>query len=58
MTYEYTCTICKHSWEEEQRIVDDPVKICPKCQQQSAKRLISLSSFILEGSGWARDNYK
>lgn len=59
MTYEYECEECKHKWEEEQAIKDDPIKICPKCKKESAKRLISGSGgFILVGGGWAKEGYK
>ncbi len=57
MTYEYTCTSCNHEWEAEQSIKDDALKFCPNCSRETAKRLISKSSFVLQGSGWAKDNY-
>jgi putative FmdB family regulatory protein len=42
-TYEHCCTneACKHEWEDEYSIKQDPPKICPKCQQETAQRLIS-----------------
>ena len=52
MTYEYKCNNCFHKWEAEQSIKDDPIKICPQCQTESAERLISTGNFILHGSGW------
>jgi putative FmdB family regulatory protein len=54
MTYEYECTnpTCKHTWEEEQRITAQSIRMCPKCKSQTAKRLISKSAFILNGEGW------
>lgn len=60
MTYEYKCTNenCNHEWTQEQRISEDSLKYCPKCQQETAKRLISNSGgFILKGSGWFKDGY-
>lgn len=39
--YEHLCETCKHEWEEEYSIKDDPPKKCPKCGKESAKRLIS-----------------
>lgn len=51
--YEYTCEACNHNWEELQKITDEKIKICPKCGEEKAKRLISSgTSFILNGSGW------
>lgn len=59
MIYEYECQTCKHTWEVEQKISDDPVKKCPKCKKLKAKRLISGgSSFVLKGGGWANEGYK
>ncbi len=57
MTYEYACSSCDHEWEAEQSIKDSALKHCPKCGKESAKRLISKSNFILNGGGWAKDNY-
>ena len=57
MTYEYECTACAHAWEEDQKITAPPVCECPVCKQQTAKRLISKSSFILNGPGWFKDGY-
>lgn len=56
-TYEYQCEKCGHEFEREQRITEDPIKTCPKCKAQKAKRLISATSFVLKGSGWYSDLY-
>ena len=55
--YEYACEKCKHEFEAEQRISDDPIKTCPKCRARKVKRLISRTSFVLKGSGWYSDLY-
>ncbi len=58
ITYEYICDACKHEWETEQNIKDEPIKKCPKCECSQAKRLIANSgSFILKGDCWADDHY-
>jgi putative FmdB family regulatory protein len=55
VTYEYACTACHHAWEREQRITAEPERDCPKCKQQTARRLIaSKGAFVLNGSGWFR----
>ena len=57
-TYDYICTSCENAWELEQRIVEDPVKKCPKCGADTAKRQISQGAgFILKGGGWYADGY-
>lgn len=57
MTYDYKCTSCLQSWEEEQSIKDSALTICPHCQQETAQRLISGGNFILKGEGWASSGY-
>ena len=56
-TYEYQCSDCDHSWEEDQRITADAIEVCPKCNKNKAKRVISAPSFVLKGGGWASDGY-
>lgn len=54
-TYEYKCTdnTCQHQWEAEANIKSEPEKICPKCGQETAKRLVSGGQgFQLLGNGW------
>ena len=55
--YEYACEKCKHEFEAEQRISDDPIRTCPQCRARKVKRLISRTSFVLKGSGWYSDLY-
>ena len=58
MTYEYVCTACGHGWEAEQAISASPLKSCPKCGTDHAKRQISGGAgFILKGGGWYADGY-
>lgn len=70
-TYLYECPI--HGEFEHQHSIKEELKFCPMCQDEVAhidlskdecrapcqvKRLItSGSTFVLAGSGWARDNY-
>ncbi len=57
-TYEYACSSCAHEWEHEQSIKEDPLKECPKCHGQTARRQISRGAgFILKGGGWYSDLY-
>jgi len=56
-TYEYVCTSCGNAWEDFQKISEDPTKVCPKCNEETAKRQISGGNFILKGGGWYADLY-
>lgn len=56
--YDYECTACKHTWDQEQRITEAPIEKCPQCDEPRARRLISSSiGFQLQGRGWAKDGY-
>ena len=58
MTYEYVCTACGNAWEAEQSISAAPLKTCPKCGTDHAKRQVSGGAgFILKGGGWYADGY-
>jgi putative FmdB family regulatory protein len=58
MTYEYSCQACSHHWEAEQSIRESPLKTCPKCGAEAAKRLVSGGTgFLLKGGGWYSDGY-
>lgn len=51
-TYEYECQGCGHRFELFQKITAEPIKNCPKCKKDSAKRLISAGAgFIFKSKG-------
>jgi putative FmdB family regulatory protein len=56
-TYSYLCDACGKSFEKEQRIVEDPIKICAHCGKPKARRQIVSGNFILKGGGWYSDGY-
>ncbi|MFO7675308.1 MAG: zinc ribbon domain-containing protein [bacterium] len=59
-TYEYRCRKCGHRFDVFQRIVDPPVKNCPKCHRKdSVEQLISGGSgLIFKGSGFYITDYR
>lgn len=60
-TYTYKCEV--HGEFEEMHSITEQLEECPKCKEegkagQKVTRLISGGGgFILQGSGWAKDNY-
>ena len=56
--YEYRCDNCGHELEAIQKISDDPLKECPKCEQDSLKKKISAAGFRLKGGGWYETDFK
>jgi putative FmdB family regulatory protein len=53
--YEYHCELCG-VFEVTQRITESPLTACPTCESD-VRRLISLTSFVLKGSGWYATDY-
>jgi putative FmdB family regulatory protein len=54
--YEYECNDCHKVFEVQQRMADKPLSVCPECEGE-LKKLMSMSSFQLKGSGWYADGY-
>ncbi|MDD5356447.1 MAG: zinc ribbon domain-containing protein [Candidatus Omnitrophica bacterium] len=58
-TYEYECKSCGHKFEKFQYMTAQPIKECPECHKQSAKRLIgSGAGIIFKGSGFYATDYR
>ena len=55
--YEYKCTKCGRRVEMMQKITDESLQTCPSYKGQ-LRRLMSLTSFQLKGSGWYATDYK
>jgi putative FmdB family regulatory protein len=54
--YEYACQKCGKTFEYMQSMSDKPKRKCEACGGKLEK-LISATSFRLEGSGWYKDLY-
>ncbi len=55
-TYEYLCEDCGYHFDVIQKISEDPLKECPKCNGK-VKRLINCTNFLLKGDGWYKSGY-
>jgi len=49
--YVYECTECGLHFEQQQRITDDPLQVCPECAGQ-VQRVIQPIRVIFKGSGF------
>ncbi len=56
--YEYVCKSCHHEFEALQKLSDDPLRDCPKCNQSALQKKISAAGFRLAGSGWYETDFK
>jgi putative FmdB family regulatory protein len=54
--YEYECSKCHQITEALQKFSDAPLKKCPHCSGK-LRKLMSLNSFHLKGSGWYVTDY-
>lgn len=50
-TYEYECGECQHHFERKQKFDEEPIAMCPKCQNK-ARRVIHSAPIIFKGSGF------
>ena len=58
-TYEYRCDKCGHQFDELQSFKDEPLKVCPKCHEESLRRLFGTGAAILfKGSGFYETDYR
>lgn len=56
--YEYQCQSCQHDMEALQKMSDEPLKDCPKCEEPALKKKISAAGFRLKGGGWYETDFK
>jgi len=56
--YEYKCQNCGHSFEQLQKVTDEPLRTCPECGKKQLTKLISNTSFQLKGTGWYVTDFK
>jgi putative FmdB family regulatory protein len=58
-TYEYECSNCGNKFEKFQSITAAPIKKCPVCGKNTAKRLIGMGAgLIFKGSGFYITDYR
>jgi putative FmdB family regulatory protein len=50
--YAYRCTACGREEDVLQKITEDPLTICPACNQPSYSKQVTAAGFQLKGSGW------
>ncbi len=55
--YEFRCEKCETVFESWQKMSDPNPEKCPACGETKIEKLISSSSFILQGKGWYATDY-
>lgn len=58
-TYDYVCDACGYAFEEFHSMTAPALKTCPKCKEDTLRRLIgSGAGIIFKGSGFYETDYK
>jgi len=57
-TYEYKCNSCSNRFEVLQKIIDNPLRKCPKCGNKIKRLIGSGSGIIFKGSGFYATDYR
>lgn len=57
-TYEYECEHCGYDFELFQKITDEPIQKCPKCNNKVKRLIGSGSGIIFKGSGFYATDYR
>ena len=55
--YGYRCSNCGNQFEVYQKMSDEPVQTCPKCQGKVTKMLYP-NGVVFKGSGYYSTDYK
>ena len=50
-TYTYRCTNCEHQFEARQRMMDDPLTVCPECEGK-IRRVVNSVGVVFKGKGF------
>ncbi len=51
-TYIYKCNSCEDTFEVRQRMTDDPLTKCPKCGEETVRRVINNVGIVFKGKGF------
>lgn len=50
--YAYRCDSCGVQFEQHQSFSDDPLVVCPECDEPALKKLIQPVGIVFKGSGF------
>ncbi len=54
--YEYECFLCEYRFERIQKVMADPIKVCPACGG-AVRRLLGVPALQFKGTGWYVTDY-
>lgn len=57
-TYDYVCKTCGYKFEEFQSMSAEPLKVCPKCNNEIMRKIGTGAGLVFKGSGFYITDYK
>lgn len=57
-TYEYKCQDCGFMFEEFQKMMDEPLNVCPNCNGKLRRLIGTGAGPIFKGNGFYQTDYK
>ena len=56
-TYTYRCENCGVQFDRRQKFADDPLTVCPECEEEALRKVYLPVGIVFKGSGfYATDN--
>lgn len=55
-TYEYQCKNCDHRFEIWQKMIDEPLTVCPECKG-TIRRVLFPAGIVFKGSGFYKTDH-
>lgn len=55
-TYEYLCQTCSHRFEAWQKMIDEPLTVCPECGNH-IRRVLYPAGIVFKGSGFYKTDH-
>jgi putative FmdB family regulatory protein len=55
-TYEYLCRTCSHRFETWQKMIDEPLTVCPECGG-TIRRVLYPAGVVFKGHGFYKTDY-
>lgn len=56
--YTYRCENCGTQFERRQSFTDEPLTVCPECNQSQLRKVITPAGIVFKGSGWYVTDHK
>ena len=56
--YTYRCENCGVQFERRQSFTDEPLIVCPECNQNQLRKVITPAGIVFKGSGWYVTDHK